>query len=180
MIETPSLRLVPATTDVLRTVRRAGLDGLAELLGIKIAPGWPVFPEGLENSIAQLDVMPPHPPFCMWLGILKESDTLVAEGGLFQAQDGVIEFGYAIVPGYRHQGLGREYAGALLKVAREQPGTHTIQAHTLAPEAFSAEGEPAGPSIALLRQLGFEGHPANEAPGSGPDEAVWRWKLGIG
>ncbi|MDX1455664.1 MAG: GNAT family N-acetyltransferase [Gammaproteobacteria bacterium] len=179
MIETPSLRLVPATSDVLRQVRSAGLEGLAELLGITIPPAWPVFPEGLENAVTQLDVIPPHPPFCMWLGILKENDSLVAEGGLFQAADGVIEFGYAIVPDYRGRGLAREYATALVDLARHHPGTRRVQAHSLAPGSRSGDGLEADPSVNLLESLGFEGAPVKDAPGAAPGEAVWRWQLEV-
>jgi len=126
-----------------------GRDKLAKHLKVQVPETFPVFPESMTYWN-----MPDVPSFDVlgrWgqrLLIHRKDKTVVGDMGFKSIPDaqGHIEFGYAIIPEYRKQGLASEGARTLVEFAFSHAEVKVLQAHTL------KEGHE---SIGVLKKLGF-------------------------
>lgn len=105
--------------------------------------------------------------FGMYAVVLLDGTAIGQCGLVRRAADAPVELGYALLPAYEGFGYAREAARAALEHARDL-GFSTLDAVVL-PEN--------GPSVRLLRDLGFERIGPTTLPG---DEAVLdRYRLGL-
>jgi RimJ/RimL family protein N-acetyltransferase len=168
-IETVNLRLLPYSPEHLLAL----IDGqrqFEERIGLRAA-------DGLRDFIASGDVSP------AWLAQLRASTTadpwfhgfavvhrddglVIGSAGFKGAPDdqGVVEIGYGIVPGYQGRGYATEAAAALGAFAFGSGRVRFVRAHTLpTPNA----------STRVLAKCGFKFVGEVVDPEDGP---VWRWE----
>jgi [ribosomal protein S5]-alanine N-acetyltransferase len=168
MIETPRMRLVPATVELIG----AEIDdraSFAELLAAVVPANWP--PETLADALPwfrqQIEAAPEQAHWRVWYGVLREAnrDILVASVGFMgPPQDGGIEVGYSVLPDYQRRGLAAEMTGALIDWALAQPGVERVAAEV---------DQQNTPSLRLIARLGFE------VTGAGRDPGHLRFERGL-
>ena len=150
MIQTPRLKLVPATIPVARA-EVGDRTTFARLLGAAVPDNWP--PETLADALHLfLEWMEAAPNATGWFGwyALAEVDgasTLVAGGGfLGPPQAGTVQMGYSVLPQFQRKGYATELAAALVAWALGQPDVSIV----------AAETEWANPaSVRVLEKAGF-------------------------
>jgi len=153
MIETPRLRLVPATIERCRA-ELEDRDRFARLLGADLPADWPP-PLNDDGSIRWVvDHLTEHPDaalWTMWYFLLRragEPALAIGKGGFRGAPmpDGTCEVGYSVMESHQRRGYATEATGALVDRAFADPRISRVIAHTL----------PAlGPSIRVLEKCGF-------------------------
>jgi RimJ/RimL family protein N-acetyltransferase len=155
---TPDLALLDAAL--------AGPAALAQALGHDVADGWEVF----EQSVGRTrDAVARDPASMRWgtrFFVCDDPPTLVGWGGFKgPPQDGAVEIGYAVAPGWRGRGVASAAVRALLAEAWAAPGVEAVLAQTLA--------EP-NASVRVLEKAGFtkDGDRAGTSVG-----ALWCWRL---
>jgi RimJ/RimL family protein N-acetyltransferase len=165
-LHTLRMVLVPANDGLLGAALESD-EALGNALGVKMAEGWTEF--GREPFKYALTMMQEDQHAGGWINyfpVLQRDQTLVGNGG-FKGKpndEGWVEIGYEIAPGYRNQGLATEFAMALIDFALASPNVTGICAHTLAEE---------NASCAVLRKCGFEKTAELVDPDDGP---IWRWE----
>ncbi|HVF78370.1 MAG TPA: GNAT family N-acetyltransferase [Solirubrobacteraceae bacterium] len=155
---TPDLALLDAAL--------GGRAALAEALGHDVADGWAVFNEAVTRTRAVVAADPASTRWGTRLFVCEKPRTLVGWGGFKGApQDGAVEIGYAVAPGWRKRGVASAAVDAMLREAWAQHGVQAVLAHTLA-------GDNA--SVAVLRKSGFtrDGERTDVHLGE-----LWRWRL---
>jgi RimJ/RimL family protein N-acetyltransferase len=165
-IFTSSLKLVPATLEMLDFVLAENDSGLASVLNVEIEPGWSTF--GLEpfkwTREAQA-VDPEHIGWLTYLAIHLADKKLIGTCGFKGKPDskGNVEIGYEIAASYQLRGLASEAAIALIKHAFSFPQVNSVLAHTLAQVNESG---------AVLKKAGLQKVGLVEDPDEG---TVWQW-----
>jgi ribosomal-protein-alanine N-acetyltransferase len=150
--------------EMLRTDRAA----FGVLLGSEAPDGWPVFPESIEFTIAQLTEHPHQADWWMHFFLAYGGSLLVGSGGFVGPPvDGVVEIGYEIAPAYRDRGLATEATRAMINKAVASGRVGGVIAHTLAAE---------NPSTGVLRRLGFRW---SREVTHAEDGDLWRWELPV-
>ena len=152
-IQTPRLRLVPATIALARAEIEDRTQ-FAELLGASVPENWPpeMLADALPFFLEQLGAHPDQPGWWGWYGILRQTEnarnsTLVASGGFMgRAEDGFPEIGYSVLPQFYRRGYATEMMTALIAWAFAQPGTQGVVAEA---------DKDNTPSVRLLEQRGF-------------------------
>jgi RimJ/RimL family protein N-acetyltransferase/uncharacterized damage-inducible protein DinB len=148
-LQTSRLRLIPATTDLIRA-DLAGPAALGAALGHETPSGWP--PQyydapAMEATLAQLEKDP--------VGIGWALHYIVGPDGRLAGivgykgrpgPDGTVEIGYSVMEEYQRQGIAAEAAGALVARAFGAPEVRRVIAETL-PALL--------PSIRVLEKNGF-------------------------
>ena len=166
IIETTNLQLIPCGLEHLLAIMRDKQE-LGQMLNVKIAEGWPEFPESIQHVYEMLKSDPASPEWGYHVFVHTKDQTLVGEGGYKGKPDkeGTVEIGYAIVPEYRRRGLAHEAARGLADYAFSLPEVNVVQAHTLRDGTAS---------IGVLKKLGMKlAGTAND-----PDEGeVLRWMV---
>jgi RimJ/RimL family protein N-acetyltransferase len=150
-IETAHLWLLPYAPEYQlalmesaeRFEARSGLraaDGLREFI---------VSDEVSPTYLARLRAASATDPWDHGYALLhRESETVIGSAGFKGApdEDGMVEIGYGIVPGFRGRGYATEAAAALVAFARESGRARLLRAHTL----------PTNPaSMRVLEKCGF-------------------------
>jgi len=162
-IDTPHLRLVPATIEVLRAELQSP-EALADAIGARVPIGWPpgVYDrDAAEFFLARLiEGGEPAAGWYSWYAILRPdgdlSPTLVASCGYFgPPADGIAEIGYSVVEAFRNRGIAAEMVEALVSRAFEWPGMRQVVAEVHQENA---------PSIAVLTRCGFRRIGAGRGP----------------
>lgn len=144
----------------------AGRAALAQALGHDVADGWEVFGQSVVRA---RDTVARDPGGTLWgtrFFVCDDPPTLVGWGGFKgPPQDGTVEIGYAVAPGWRGRGVANAAVRALLGEAWAAPGVEAVVAQTLA--------EP-NASVRVLEKAGFakEGERDDTSVG-----ALWRWRL---
>lgn len=175
----PHIELIDASTALLEAAPDAAL--FSELLGgAAIAEGWLDFPDALERMCALYRDGPSPKPWGVLFFVLNECvtddlgaaplpsrRTMIGWGGYKGApsDDGEVEIGYAIAPGFRGRDLATLAAQTMIARAYETPRVTAILAHTLMEK---------NASVRILEKLGFVFAGEVEEPGHGE---VWRWRL---
>ena len=164
MIETPRLRLVPATIEMCQ----AELDDrarFARLLDAVVPADWPP-PLNDDHSIRWVvDHLTEHPDaalWTMWYFLLRrtgERALAIGKGGFTgaPAPDGTCEVGYSVVESHQRRGYAAEATRGLVDHAFADPRASRVIAHTLPDLA---------PSIRVLEKCGFVFVGAGEEPGT--------------
>lgn len=161
--EEPSVQLLAATPVHLEALRRDRQE-LAGLLGGPVPDGWPQFPEAVDFTLDRLTAEPGERDW--WMYFFLSGGVLVGSGGYVgPPEDGKVEIGYEIAPGFRGRGLGRAAARALVERAFRSPDVDAVVAHTLAGQNRSGR---------VLAALGFVKLAEIVSPEDGP---VWQWGL---
>jgi len=144
----------------------AGGAALARALGHDVAEGWEVFGASVVRT---RDAVAADPASTRWgtrLFVAEDPPTLVGWGGFKgPPQEGAVELGYAVAPGWRGRGVASAAVAAMLSEAWAAPDVHAVLAHTLAER---------NASVRVLEKAGFtrEGERIDADVG-----AVWRWRL---
>jgi RimJ/RimL family protein N-acetyltransferase len=161
MLLTPRMRLIPATTELVRA-EIADRPVFATLLDATIPVNWP--PEMLADALPwflqQLEADPGRVGWMGWYAVLSEDSPdapiLVASGGfLGPPQAGTVEVGYSVLPQFQGQGFATEMVAALVDWALAQPGVERVIAEVLPSNT---------PSVRLLRRIGFADAGAGKQP----------------
>ena len=125
-----------------------------------------MFPRSLTRS---RDAVAANPGGARWgtrFFLLDEPRALVGWGGFKGApQDGAVEIGYAIAPGWEGRGLATAAAAAMVREAWADPGVDAVLAHTLPAR---------GASVRVLEHNGFVHDGENL---DGDVGVVWRFRL---
>lgn len=169
MIETARLKLIPCKLSHFEAMLRDERE-LAAMLGVSLAEDWLGFEGAREAMPYSYEYLKTHPDALGWwthLFIHSRDNALIGMGG-FKGQadeDGIVEIGYSIAPGYRERGLATEAARGMIEYAFSHPHVTEVIAHTL-PET--------NPSTRVLRKAGMKFTGEIQDPDDGP---VWRWSL---
>ena len=149
-IKTSRLKLIPATTDLVR-LEIENLPRFFEWLDVNPIPDWPL--ENLSNVLPffleQLENDPSLAGWLTWYWIheLPQGNQLVGNGGFKgRPADGVVEIGYETRTSCQREGFAAEAVGALVNWALGHPSVHEIVAETRADNSGS---------IGVLDRTGF-------------------------
>ena len=167
MIETPRLRLIPATLRELEA-ELEGPAALARVTGVRVPADWP--PELFDRGplLFVTERLRAHPDEAGWwlhYFVLRDEGTsgiAIGCGGYKgPPRDGAVEIGYSVLAGYRRRGLAAEATEGLVGAAFRDPRVERVVAETL-PELVS--------SIGVLERCGFR------FVGEGSEEGVIRYE----
>jgi len=152
-LDTPRLRLVPATAALVRA-ELAGRDVFAARLGAAVPAAWPP-PLNDEASMTWIAAMLEEDPdacgFVAWYFLLRDPGgglTAIGTGGFKGRpdEDGTVEVGYSVLETHHRRGYAPEAVEALVAWAFAHPDVRRVIAHTL-PDAR--------PSRRVLEKCGF-------------------------
>lgn len=165
--ETTRLQIIPCDESILEAAIQ-GNQKLENTLQVSVAENWTEFGvEALQYSLDRLKSDKAEYPWWTFFPIHKEDKTLIGSGG-YKGQpneEGIVEIGYEIAPGYRQKGLASEFAKALVENAFQDSRVKTVIAHTL--------GE-TNPSTKVLFSCGFIQTDELTDPEVGK---IWKWEL---
>ncbi len=169
MIETRRLHLIPCELHHFQAILKDETE-LASLLHVKLADDWLGFDAAQEAMRPAYEHLKAHPEILGWwtyLFVHKPDRTLIGLGGFKGpvTEDGMVELGYAIAPGYRRRGLAREATLGMIDYAFAQTAVTRVDAHTL-PERNASTG--------VLEKVGMRFVETVQDP---QDGEVWRWTL---
>lgn len=170
MIETSRLELIPCDLAHFEAIISDEAK-LASLLQVKLAEDWLGFDAAREAMQPAYEYLRSHPTVLGWwtyLFVHKADRALIGLGG-FKGEvneEGMVEIGYEIAPGYRRRGLALEAALGMIEYAFSDPRIKRVDAHTL-PEHNASTG--------VLEKAGMIFAEAVHDPDDGE---VWRWSLG--
>lgn len=166
MIETERLNLIACNRLHLETLLK-GEELLADLLELELAENWLEFPEATAYALKMLEENPQNLRFGMHFFVHKADNRLIGTGGFkgVPDNDGMVEIGYAVAPGYQNQGLATEAARAMIEYAFSWAAVNVVEAHTLAEQ---------NASTAVLKKCGMKKIAEKEDPEDGP---VWHWRV---
>ena len=164
------VRLVPTTIDLLALEDISG-EVLAHSLGVAAPASWPPPFNGPETREWMRRHLLADPRNATWFGwyIIADLDgvpTLAGGAGYKGPPDssGVVEIGYAVVPGYHRRGIASVAVRLLCRRAFAE-GATAVVAETL-PPLVASQG--------VLRATGF----SRVAERIDPDEGeIWRYRL---
>ena len=132
-LETKRLQLIPFLLDL----KKAALNDrarLVEMLGVYVPVHWPGpdLAEALPSFIENMERAPSEPAWD-WIAIHTLAQAVIGDIGFMGGpdQEGVVEFGYSIVPEYRNQGYATEMARGLIAWAFQEKGIRVVTAACL-------------------------------------------------
>jgi RimJ/RimL family protein N-acetyltransferase len=166
MIETKRLKLIACNQAHIHALMNSE-PALAQFMGLWCAPGLVQFPESLPFALKMLDENPQNIRWGTFLFIYKVENKIIGLGGFkgVQNEEGMVEFGYSVVPTYRKKGFGTEAARGMIDYAFEWAIVNFVDAHTL-PELNA--------STKILEKCGLTkiGEKVDETDGH-----IWHWRL---
>ena len=170
MIETPRLKLIPATV-VLSRAEIGDRAEFARIIEADVPEDWPPasVADALPLFLQWIEAAPEQVGWFGWYALAKDNSgnrpVLVASGGfLGPPQNGEVCIGYSVLPQFQQRGFATELADGLIKWAQRRPDVFCIVAET----------EWANPaSVRVLSKLGFV------AAGPGSDPAGMRFELSV-
>lgn len=166
MIRTPRLVLIPCTLELLRLITHDHTS-LAEQLKVRVAAGFPTYPETFEHALEFLFNHPDNAGWGVYLYVVDAERVVMGSGGFKGKPDfeGMVEIGYEVASEYRHRGYGGEAARGLVDYAFSHPEVRMVDAHTLPERNYSAR---------ILEGLGMQ----YIGMAFDPDEGdVWHWRI---
>ena len=118
----------------------------ARLIGAALPPTWPQI--DLHDVLPmQAAANPDGERFGVWLMIERDTNTVVGDVGfLGPPDDGLLEIGFSVLPGYRRRGYASEAARAMVAWALREPGVRDVVARC------DADNEA---SIGVIQRVGF-------------------------
>ncbi len=141
------LDLIPASLEHV-CAELEGPEGLADLLGVHVEPGWP--PGDYDRNAQEFfrDLLKEGgnglAGWLVWYGVLRGNASrpsmLVGAGGYFgpPEDDGTVEIGFSIMPSRRNSGYATELAVMLVSNAFRDPRVKRVIAHTVPGNLASA------------------------------------------
>ncbi|MBX7433748.1 GNAT family N-acetyltransferase [Mycobacterium sp. Y57] len=154
--------MLPATVEQL-TALQSDPARFGRLIGSAVPVGWPEFPESVGYTLDRLREHPEEADW--WMHFFMSGGILFGSGGFAGPPDqGVVEIGYELAPGFRGRGLGVAAARAMLDKAAAHGTVSMVVANTLPQE---------NPSTGVLRRLGFMLAGEREDPDVG---TTWHWE----
>lgn len=166
-IETENLYLIACDMEILQAAVE-GNEQLENLLGVNVPDNWTEFGKGaLMYSLDKLSVDKDEINWRTYFPIHKADNKLIGSGGYKgkPTEDGIVELGYEIAPGYRNKGLATEMTKALISNAFSFRKVNRVIAHT--------PGE-TNESTKVLTKCGFEKSDEIDDPEEG---LIWKWEL---
>jgi RimJ/RimL family protein N-acetyltransferase len=153
VIETPRLRMVPVTLEIVEATLAEDLAKVSRLIGARLPDPWPG--RGLiERAFsASLDAIRADPSSRLWgdrIALSRSGDpprligSVIFHGG--PGADGVVEVAYGMELGSQGNGYATEATGAQVEWALSQLGVRKVRATT--PPWHRA-------SIRVLEKIGF-------------------------
>ncbi len=147
-LQTARLTLVPFTVEFIRTL--VDRERAQSMISVKIPAGWPdeELAERLELYAKWATDSSEVVGYGPWIVINRAEDVVVGSAGFqgIPANDGSVELGFGIHPGYRNKGYATEAALALVAWALRQTSVKRVVANC----------EPANdPSIRVLERVGM-------------------------
>lgn len=135
VLETPRLRLVPVTLDMIEAVVARDRVAAAHLVGATFPEGWPnddVVAQGFPFAIAAIRAAPDVRLWGDSLVLTREGPPRVLGSVVFHGRpdDGIAEVGYGIEDHSRGQGIATEATRACVEWALAEPGIAAVQATT--------------------------------------------------
>lgn len=169
MIETERLKLLPCELHHFEAILN-DQQKLASILHVKLVDGWLGFDAAQEAMQPSYQHLQSHPEILGWwtyLFVHKPDQTLIGLGGFKGPvnDDGMVELGYAIAPGYQRRGLAAEATRGMIKYAFAHSDVTRVDAHTL-PTKNASTG--------VLERVGMKFVGAVNDPDDGE---VWHWSL---
>ncbi len=166
VIETTRLHLIPCQLRHFEVVRK-GSEEIRRVLGLEPVDGWLAFPEAMTVGYERLATNSALLGWWTYLFVLAGEALLIGNGGFVGLPDeeGRVEIGYAIAPGYQRRGLATEAASALTAFAFRDGRVQSVLAHTL---------PYLNPSVQVLQKLGMQRIGTVHDPEEGE---VWEWSL---
>ena len=134
-LETPRLRLVPVTLEMMEAVVREDREEAERLLGAAFPPGWPneqLIASGFPFSIAAIRAAPDVRLWGDSLVLRRHGQPRVVGSVVFHGRptNGIAEVAYAVEDTSRGIGLASEATRACVEWALEEPGITAVQATT--------------------------------------------------
>ena len=133
----------------------------AKSIGAALAADWPQ-PDLLDVLPMQAAASIAGEPYGVWVIIDSASEMVIGDVGFMgpPGDDGTIEIGYSVTPGYRGRGIATEAVRELARWGLNQPAVLSILARC-------ESGN--GPSIGVLTRVGFVR--------DGVEDAQLNWRL---
>ena len=165
IIPTARLDIVPCDPIAMQLLLR-GRNELATRLRIVIPEAWPVSPEAIPVFAGLLEADPTQCGWLNYFAIHRENRTMIGDCGYFgKPEEGTVEIGYSVIPGFRRMGYAVEMVQALVERSFASGQVDRIIAHTLADNI---------PSMQVLERLGFQKGTSTVPSEEGPKV---RWEL---
>jgi [ribosomal protein S5]-alanine N-acetyltransferase len=166
MIETERLQLIACNKMHLNALIQSE-QALADLLAVKLAENWLVFPEAAPYSLQMLEKNPQVLRWGMHLFVHKGENKIIGNGGFKGVADenGMVEIGYALSPAYENQGFATEAARGMIDYAFSWSNVRMVDAHTLAEE---------NASVRVLQKCGMTKIAEKDDEEDGP---IWQWRI---
>lgn len=153
MIQTPRLKLVPASVELARAEVHNRAQ-FAVLLNARVPENWPpeTAVDALPLFLQWIEESPEHVGWYAWYVLMSSEKSIEPElvagcGFLGAPKDGEVEMGYSVLPQFYRLGIATEMIAALVKWAFQQPGLSRIIANT---------DESNVASIRVLEKTGFK------------------------
>lgn len=166
-IETKNLQLIPCDTEILIAAIQ-GEEILAKKINVTVQDNWTEFGvAALQYSLDRLTDSEDEKNWWTYFPIHKHDNKLIGSGGYKgkPTNDGTVELGYEIAPGYRNRGLATEMTKGLIENALKDTRVKSIIAHTLGQD---------NPSTSVLQKCGFKKVEEMNDPNDG---LIWKWEL---
>ncbi|MFT3846174.1 MAG: GNAT family N-acetyltransferase [Lacibacter sp.] len=166
-IETKNLQLIPCDTEIL-TAAILGDEILAKKINVTVQDNWTEFGvAALQYSLDRLTDSEDEKNWWTYFPIHKLDNKLIGSGGYKgkPTNDGTVELGYEIAPGYRNRGLATEMTNGFIENAFKDTRVKSIIAHTLGQD---------NPSTRVLQKCGFKKVEEMNDPDDG---LIWKWEL---
>ncbi|MEO6143420.1 MAG: GNAT family N-acetyltransferase [Dermatophilaceae bacterium] len=144
------LDLVPLTLELMEALLRGDLVSARRMVGYRIPPDWPqVLESVLRYRIPIAQAQPESLPLLLRAMVLR-ADPHVVVGRLgFHGpadNDGMLEIGYEVFPGFRRRGYAREAVVAMCRWAQQNPRVRRFRA-SVSPQNLASRN--------LVTTLGF-------------------------
>ena len=149
-VSSERLDLVPMTLELMEALLRGDLVSAQRMVGYGIPSDWPhVMESVLRYRIPIAQAQPESLPLLLRAMVLRADPEVVVGRLGFHGpadNDGMLEIGYEVFPGYRRQGYAREAVVAMFRWAQHDPGVRRFRA-SVSPQNL--------PSRNLVTALGF-------------------------
>lgn len=138
-----------------------GLEHFGICLGARVPDGWPQYPAAFTATSVRSD------GWGNYVLLSSDAERIVGHAGFKgpPGDDGMVEIGYEVAPGFRRMGMARAAAAALVSWAFYDPRVLGVQAHTLVRDTASS---------GVLQRLGFERRHTLVHPTLG---VIQRWRV---
>jgi RimJ/RimL family protein N-acetyltransferase len=154
IIQSVRLDLIPLSPATIRAALEGDHRRMEQLLGVSVPASWEVRREYLELRLRQLEANPTLQPWLIRGISLRDEGLLIGDIGFHYEPVAPsapapksVEFGYAVIEGYRRRGFATEASEALTQWACERHDVHRFLL-SISPKNHA--------SRALAAKMGFQ------------------------